>query len=122
MDYLAHEIAEPAAMPKRLQLVDALPLTAIGKIFKPALVMQEIEDVVRTAAQAHEAQLLHVRVKQDPRHGYLASVTVQARSPGFEQHLARFGFRSEVATTDGAPSGPAPVDTLEGAAPCHSSK
>ncbi|WP_390349051.1 acyl-CoA synthetase [Variovorax boronicumulans] len=122
MDYLAREIAEPAAMPKRLQLVDALPLTAIGKIFKPALVMQEIEDVVSTAAQAHEAQLLHVRVKQDPRHGYIASVTVQGRSPGFEQHLARFGFRSEVATPEGAPSGPAPVDTLEGAAPCHSSK
>lgn len=122
MDYLAREIAEPAAMPKRLQLVDALPLTAIGKIFKPALVMREIEDVVHTVAQAHEARLLHVRVGQDPRHGYLAKVTVPVRSPGFEQHLARFGFRSEIATPDGVQSAHAPADTPEGTAPCHASR
>lgn len=30
-------IAEPAAVPKRIEIVDEIPLTPIGKIFKPAL-------------------------------------------------------------------------------------
>ncbi|MEG0003615.1 acyl-CoA synthetase [Comamonas sp.] len=117
LDYLAAEIAEPAAMPRRLQLVDALPLTAIGKIFKPALVMQEIEDVVRCAAQAHATPLLQVRVEQDPRHGYLATLTLAARSQALEQHLQRFGFRSAFATTDGVSTLPSP-----GEAACPASK
>ncbi len=117
LDYLAAEIAEPAAMPRRLQLVDALPLTAIGKIFKPALVMQEIEDVVRCAAQAHATPLLQVRVEQDPRHGYLATLTLAAASQALEQHLARFGFRSAFVTADGATPVHAP-----GEAACPASK
>lgn len=36
-DFLADVIPEPAAMPKRIEPVEAMPLTPIGKIFKPAL-------------------------------------------------------------------------------------
>jgi fatty-acyl-CoA synthase len=42
-------IGERAAVPKRIQIVTELPTTAVGKIFKPALVQREIED-----ALAHE--------------------------------------------------------------------
>lgn len=34
---IAPQIPEPPAMPKRVVILDALPLTAIGKIYKPAL-------------------------------------------------------------------------------------
>jgi len=35
--YLAKHVLEPPARPKRVALLDALPVTAVGKIFKPAL-------------------------------------------------------------------------------------
>ena len=35
--YLAERVPEPPARPKRVVLLDALPVTAVGKIFKPAL-------------------------------------------------------------------------------------
>jgi fatty-acyl-CoA synthase len=35
--YLAEHVLEPPARPKRVVLLDALPVTAVGKIFKPAL-------------------------------------------------------------------------------------
>jgi len=35
--YLATNVLEPPARPKRVVLLDALPVTAVGKIFKPAL-------------------------------------------------------------------------------------
>ncbi|WP_375433971.1 acyl-CoA synthetase [uncultured Hymenobacter sp.] len=43
--YAAEHIPERAAVPKRIYLADELPLTAIGKILKPALVKQEISRV-----------------------------------------------------------------------------
>jgi fatty-acyl-CoA synthase len=36
-DYLAEHIAERPAVPKELIVLDAIPMTAVGKIFKPAL-------------------------------------------------------------------------------------
>nr|NLU60357.1 hypothetical protein [Pseudomonas sp. BIGb0427] len=35
-------ISERAAVPKRIEFLEALPLTAVGKIFKPALQQREI--------------------------------------------------------------------------------
>lgn len=37
LDFLRTRIEEPAALPKRIEVVKALPFTPIGKIFKPAL-------------------------------------------------------------------------------------
>jgi len=35
--FLAHRIDEPAAMPKRIEIIDEMPVTPVGKIFKPDL-------------------------------------------------------------------------------------
>lgn len=37
ISYLHEHIDEPAAMPKRIEILDEMPVTPIGKIFKPAL-------------------------------------------------------------------------------------
>lgn len=37
LDFLRARIEEPAALPKRIEIIEALPVTPIGKIFKPAL-------------------------------------------------------------------------------------
>lgn len=106
LDYLTEEIAEPAALPKRLLLVDELPLTAIGKLFKPALVIREIEDVVREMASAHGVRLTALAVQQDPRHGYRAELVVARASPALAQALGRFAFCTDILPTH--PEAPAP--------------
>lgn len=106
LDYLTQEIAEPAALPKRLLLVDELPLTAIGKLFKPALVIREIEDVVREVASAHGVQLTALAVQQDPRHGYRAQLVVEHSSTTLAQALGRFAFCTDILQTQ--PEAPAP--------------
>jgi fatty-acyl-CoA synthase len=51
LDYAQQCIKEQAAVPKRLHILDEMPQTAVGKIFKPALRRRETADVYRTAAQ-----------------------------------------------------------------------
>jgi fatty-acyl-CoA synthase len=47
LEFAAPHISERAAMPKRITVLPSLPLTAIGKIYKPALRLQAAERVVR---------------------------------------------------------------------------
>ena len=42
-------VPEPAAAPKRVEIIDAIPLTAVGKPFKPELRRRAAEDVAREA-------------------------------------------------------------------------
>lgn len=37
LDYCAQQISERAAIPKRIEFIETMPLTAVGKIFKPRL-------------------------------------------------------------------------------------
>ncbi|MBE0834015.1 acyl-CoA synthetase, partial [Escherichia coli] len=50
--FATQHIAERAAVPKRIEVLDALPVTPVGKIFKPALQQREIARVVRQEAAA----------------------------------------------------------------------
>jgi len=47
--FLCQQIGERAALPKHIRIVDSMPLTAVGKIFKPALKRLEIADALRAA-------------------------------------------------------------------------
>ena len=49
-DFIARHVSEPPARPKNVYLIDALPVTAVGKIFKPALRDMAIEEKVRQEA------------------------------------------------------------------------
>jgi fatty-acyl-CoA synthase len=57
---VAPQVYERPAVPKRVVIVDALPLTAIGKVFKPALRLRAIElklaDLARELAPERAAQ------------------------------------------------------------------
>ncbi|HEX4844299.1 MAG TPA: acyl-CoA synthetase [Limnobacter sp.] len=54
--FAKNTMAERAAIPKHIVVMRALPLTGVGKIFKPALKHLEIEDVVKeTLHRAHVA-------------------------------------------------------------------
>lgn len=47
--FAKQHISERAAIPKAVRIVDSLPLTAVGKIFKPSLKTREIESAMREA-------------------------------------------------------------------------
>jgi fatty-acyl-CoA synthase len=40
-------MSERAAIPKRIEFIDAMPLTAVGKIFRPTLRQKISEQVIR---------------------------------------------------------------------------
>lgn len=47
IEHCTAEISERAAIPKRIEFIDAMPLTAVGKIFRPALRQRIAESVVQ---------------------------------------------------------------------------
>ncbi len=49
-EFLETHVHEPPARPRNVILIDALPVTAVGKIFKPALRDRAIEEKVRQEA------------------------------------------------------------------------
>ena len=70
--FLRNEIAERAALPKKIHIIDKMPLTAVGKIFKPALKRQEIIDALESVFEEH---------------GIRASITLQEEGQGTVLHV-----------------------------------
>jgi fatty-acyl-CoA synthase len=67
MDFASRHISERAAIPKRIEILEALPVTPVGKIFKPALQQREIARVVQEEAAELGLKDLSVDVVQDAR-------------------------------------------------------
>ncbi len=76
---LADKIGERAAVPKEVFILDEMPLTAVGKIFKPKLRRLAIEQVYRKALADIEkiAESLTVSVGENSVYGNLATITVK---------------------------------------------
>ena len=71
-------ITERAAVPKAIYLLDALPQTAVGKIFKPALRRREVERVYSEAARQVEGVAeVEVTAEADRTRGTVARVRVR---------------------------------------------
>jgi fatty-acyl-CoA synthase len=47
LEYCKKHISERAAVPRRIEIIDAMPLTAVGKIFRPALRQRITETVLQ---------------------------------------------------------------------------
>ncbi len=79
LDYLQKEIGERAAIPKEIAIIDEIPLTPVGKIFKPALRWDAIKRVYQSELEALApfAQKLDVTVGEDKVHGSVVSITVK---------------------------------------------
>lgn len=89
-------IGERAAHPKAIRVMPALPVTAIGKIFKPALSMQEIESVVREEARALKIDIQDLRAEQDAKQGLIARGSVKgADLTSLSEALGRYAFAKD---------------------------
>jgi fatty-acyl-CoA synthase len=77
--YARERIGEKAAVPKAVHIIDELPQTAVGKIFKPALIQREVADAYRMAVSSLDGvSRVSVTAVPDTLHGLLAHVQVEA--------------------------------------------
>lgn len=80
LDFLADHIPERPALPRRITVVAALPLTAVGKIYKPALRLQAIElALAELLAPVMAATGMEITVMGEDRGGRLSVVLRLAR-------------------------------------------
>lgn len=86
--FVRERTPERAAVPVKLFLIDSLPLTAVGKVFKPALRWDAAERLGHDLIQPLLADPLRcdIRVHAHETHGSLMTVTVHQCAP--EQQAA----------------------------------
>ena len=86
LEYLRKEVGERAAVPKRVFIVSRIPLTPVGKIFKPALRWETIQRVYeQELAVLKEIVLkIEVAVTEDKVHGAIATIGITP-APGESQ-------------------------------------
>ena len=99
MEHAARIIAEKAAVPKRIRISSSLPTTAVGKLFKLALVEREIEETIRAEAKKLGAKLASVKVDRDPQRGLRVLVEAADQLDAIREALNRYAFTSEVSVT-----------------------
>lgn len=96
LEYAKGHISERAAIPKAVMILSALPVTAVGKIFKPTLSMREIESTVRAEAEQAGIILRSLEVVQDHKRGLLARYTIEhGTADGLANSLGRYTFAVE---------------------------
>lgn len=79
LEHAEKNVGERAAVPKAVHILDALPVTAVGKIFKPQLIWRETESVlVEAVRQVVGVADTEVTVTPDSHHGKIAQLKVKA--------------------------------------------
>jgi acyl-CoA synthetase (AMP-forming)/AMP-acid ligase II/enoyl-CoA hydratase/carnithine racemase len=88
--YVEANIHEPPARPRTVLAIDALPVTAVGKIFKPALRDLAIKEKVRqeVAAICSPAARAEVDVRLGDRKQTLVDITLSGAEPAQLERLA----------------------------------
>ncbi|UCE54315.1 MAG: acyl-CoA synthetase [Desulfobacterales bacterium] len=89
LELLQKEIGERAAIPKEVTIIDEVPLTPVGKIFKPALRWNAIQKVYQAELEAlgDLAESVKVAVSEDKVHGSLAAITIKAAQQATEDQI-----------------------------------
>jgi fatty-acyl-CoA synthase len=79
LEYLKKEVGERAAVPKDVFILKEIPLTPIGKIFKPALRWDIIKRVFETDLESlgDLVDFVNVKVAEDKVHGSLATLSIK---------------------------------------------
>ncbi|MCL1122904.1 acyl-CoA synthetase [Shewanella surugensis] len=77
LEYTKNTVSERAAIPKVIRILPQLPVTAVGKTFKPKLVWMQIEEVYQDVlAPALSGDRVEVTVGADDEYGTLADIKV----------------------------------------------
>ena len=91
LDYLKKEMGERAAIPKEVFIIEQIPLTPVGKIFKPSLRWEAIEQVYRKELEVLEdrVETVEVKVREDKVHGSLAAIIIEPASQASAEEIER---------------------------------
>jgi fatty-acyl-CoA synthase len=111
--YCREQITERAAIPKEISVVDPMPVTAVGKVFKPALRYDAIKRVfvAELAELSDLVESIEVQVSEHKVHGTIAVITAKPTSSTdaaalgrqIDQILGQFTVHYEVRVGEGAP-------------------
>lgn len=77
LEYCREHISERAAVPKRIEIIEGMPLTAVGKISKPALRDMATERAVRQAFKAAGIKA-ELAAFNDPKKGQMIRIKLSA--------------------------------------------
>ncbi|WP_170755694.1 acyl-CoA synthetase [Ruegeria lacuscaerulensis] len=90
--FAQEHVSERAAVPKDFISLDALPVTAVGKIHKVTLNMLEIERTIRELAGWHAAEIGSLEVVQDSSRGIVAKLSLNSGEDAMRHALGQFTF------------------------------
>ena len=109
LSHAEQKISERAAIPKEVIIVDKIPLTAVGKVFKPELVWRESQRVAERALQSLFEKyfkgmlqpVFKVIVEMDELHGYVVSVSLPSDTSSevkslVKQEMEKYSFHHEI--------------------------
>ncbi|MFS2126320.1 acyl-CoA synthetase [Pseudomonas sp. Pseusp97] len=91
--FASENISERAAVPKRVEILSELPLTAVGKIFKPALQQREAVAVVKREIAHLGLPDMRVEAVQDSRRGLLLNLYAGASRETLAPVLGRYSLQ-----------------------------
>lgn len=79
LDYCQENVSERAAIPKRIEFLDAMPMTAVGKIFRPTL-RQNISAAVLQEHLASKHIAAQVEARVDNKKGMTATISLHDKA------------------------------------------
>ncbi|NIB42891.1 acyl-CoA synthetase [Pseudomaricurvus alkylphenolicus] len=96
--FAAEHISERAAVPKEIHIVDAMPLTAVGKIFKPDLRNDTVETLVKEEMAKLGLEIAELSVEVDKKYGQFVKLKVanNADQTQASECLGQFAFKTEI--------------------------
>ena len=99
LEHATRHIHERAALPKNIWLLEQIPLTAVGKTFKPALRLDAIRRVFESEVQQWAADA-RVEALSDDRHGQCVHIHVpgltEAKRQALDKHLSGYSVRYQL--------------------------
>jgi fatty-acyl-CoA synthase len=97
LDHCASAMSERAAYPKRIEFIDTMPLTAVGKIFRPTLRQKISEQVIRELL-AEKSLGVTVTSEMEKKRGLVLSIDVidKAKIDEVKKLVEGYIFTSEV--------------------------
>ncbi|GGE51496.1 putative long-chain-fatty-acid--CoA ligase [Primorskyibacter flagellatus] len=89
--HLEEGLHEPPARPRRILVIDALPVTAVGKIFKPDLRDRAVAEKIRLEVLQHcgDTARAEVTIGTDDQKRPLVDIRLTGATPGTAAALAR---------------------------------
>ena len=82
LEFASKHIPERAAVPKHVEVIDELPKTAVGKVFKPGLRRMAIMRVLNEALGEAGLEARVSEVSEDKKRGLVAQITASGAEEG----------------------------------------